>query len=206
MATKVSDIPWELTKPLLMICISSAYIPKTIYKLLVSGSFGTLLSPSAFRWAWFANFWAGVGPKLELDAAKHAAPLVAEARGVVLDIGPGGGGWLKHFDKTKVKKIYGVEPSPDHHEKLMQNIKENGLEDIYVLVPVGVEDLGEKWVKMGEVDTVVTIQCLCSVDEPQKMIRELYGYLKDGGCWIAYEHVKTFPHQGATIKFYQGEY
>jgi tRNA A58 N-methylase Trm61 len=76
------------------------------------------------------------------------------------------------------------------------------LEDIYVICPVGVEDLGEKWVGKGEVDSVVTIQCLCSVPEPKRMIGELYSYLKDGGEWIVYEHVIT--HVGGFIGAYQG--
>jgi hypothetical protein len=56
-----------------------------------------------------------------------------------------------------VTKIYGVEPNKDHHEGLRKKIKEAGLSDVYVIVPVGVEELGEKWVKMGEVDSIVTV-------------------------------------------------
>ena len=36
------------------------------------------------------------------------------------------------------------------------------------------------------------------------MIKELYEYLKDGGQWIVYEHVKT-QHKGWVSK-YQGIY
>jgi len=73
---------------------------------------------------------------------------------------------VRCFDKEKVTKIYGVEPNVDQHAKLRERVKEAGLEDLYVIVPVGVEDLGEKWVKRGEVDTIVTIQvCGLSVFE-----------------------------------------
>jgi hypothetical protein len=82
-------------------------------------------------------------------------------------------------------------------------------------VPVGVEDLNGKglyggkmkeggWVKKGEVDCVVTVQCLCSVDHPKELIRALYSYLKDGGSWIVYEHVVM--KRGGLVRWYQGEF
>lgn len=136
----------------------------------------------------------------------RAGPLIEKARGVVLDIGPGSGEWLEFFDKSKVTKIYGVEPNRDHHPALKKRIEEAELEGIYEIVPVGVEDLGEKWIGKGEVDAIVTIQCLCSVPQPKRMIGELYSYLKKGGIWVVYEHVVAFKHQGKLIKGYQGEF
>jgi len=61
------------------------------------------------------------------------------------------------YDKSQVSKVYGVEPNKDHHEGLRRKIKEAGLSDIYEIVPVGVEEMGEKWVTRGEVDCVVTV-------------------------------------------------
>ena len=74
-----------------------------------------------------------------------------------MEIGPGSGGWENLYDKSKVTKIYGVEPNRDHHEGLRRNVEEAGLSDIYVIVPVGVQDLGEEWVGRREVDCVVTV-------------------------------------------------
>jgi len=76
---------------------------------------------------------------------------------------------------------------------------------VYVVVPVGVEDLASfKGVELGkgEVDSVVMF-CLCSVPQPKRMIGELYGYLKEGGNRIIYEHVVT--REGGSIALYQGE-
>ncbi|KIN06389.1 hypothetical protein OIDMADRAFT_17293 [Oidiodendron maius Zn] len=135
------------------------------------------------------------------NSALKIAPLIGLARGVVLDIGPGSGEWIGLFDKEKVIKIYGVEPNTDHHEGLRRKIKLEGLSDIYEIVPVGAEDLGSKWIQEGEADTIITVQCLCSVDNPKTMIGSLYGYLKPGGQWIVYEHVIT--HAGGLIALYQ---
>lgn len=81
---------------------------------------------------------------------------------MVLEVGPGNGEWMRHYDATKVTKIYGVEPNKDHHAALRRKIVETGLSDVYVLCPVGVEELGEKWVGRGEVDCVVTVSFLLS--------------------------------------------
>ncbi len=205
MASQIVDIFWHIIDPFTFMLFSASYIPSTIFRLVKRGEFRTFLSPSLFKDAWFANFWSDVGPQMRENATPRAGPLIAEAHGVVLDIGPGSGEWLKLFDKTKVTKIYGVEPNRDHHAALRKRVHEAGLEGIYEIVPVGVEDLGSKWVEQGEADAVVTIQCLCSVPEPRKMIGELYGYLKKGGIWVVYEHVVAFKHQGVLMKKYQGE-
>lgn len=116
------------------------------------------------------------------------------------------------FDKSKVTKIYGVEPNKDHHEKLRERVREAGLEGVYVIVPVGVEELrewkgegGEKGIGKESVDCVVTLQCLCSIPRPRDMMRELYGYLKEGGMWIVFEHVHVYPHQGRMMEWYTGQ-
>jgi hypothetical protein len=204
MFEKIIDIFWHLIDPLHFMCLSASYLPPTIFHLLVTLQFSVLLSPSAVKDAWFARFWSRAGPGTRENAIPSVRPLITQARGVVLEIGPGGGEWVNLYDKEKVTKIYGVEPNKDHHELLRRRIKEAGLSDIFVIVPVGVEELGEKWVGKGEVDTVVTIQCLCSVPKPRGMINAVYGYLKEEGQWIVYEHVIT--HQGGLITAYQGEW
>jgi len=130
--------------------------------------------------------------------------LIEQAHGVVLDIGPGSGEWLHLFNKERVTKIYGVEPNTDHYPQLSKKINEAGLQDIYVIVPVGIENLGDGWVKKDSVDSVVTILCLCSIPTPEYMIGELYQYIKEGGSWIVYEHVKT--KAGTWITAYQCMY
>lgn len=207
--TSPQEIFGELISPIWFLLYSASYIPSTIVKLVISLQFRTLVTPSLFKDAWFSNLWAFCGPKIREDATPRVAPLITLASGIILDIGPGSGEWVGTFDKSKVTKIFGVEPNKDHHALLRQRIKKAGLEDVYVICPVGVEALsegqGEEWeVKKESVDYVVTLQCLCSVPEPRKMMGELYEYLKEGGSWILYEHVVVFEHQGAFMKYYQG--
>ena len=49
-----------------------------------------------------------------------------------------------------------MEPNTDHHEGLRKRIKEAGLSDVYVIVPVGAENLGTRWVQKEEVDSIIT--------------------------------------------------
>ena len=50
-----------------------------------------------------------------------------------------------------------MEPNTDHHEGLRKRIKQAGLSDVYVIVPVGAENLGTKWVQKEEVDSIITV-------------------------------------------------
>ncbi|KAH8591226.1 S-adenosyl-L-methionine-dependent methyltransferase [Bisporella sp. PMI_857] len=195
------DIVNHLLDPLIFLLISATYIPRTIIFLLTSLNFSTLLSPKKFQEAWFARFWAVYGPLSRDGATENAAPWIKRAHGVVLEVGSGNGEWIHVYDKTKVTKIYGVEPNREHHAALKRKIIDAGLEDIYVIIPVGIEHLGERWVGLGSVDSIVTIQCLCSIPTPKTMISLLYKYLKAGGQWIVYEHVMT--HEGGWVAKYQ---
>ncbi|RDL37630.1 uncharacterized protein BP5553_05063 [Venustampulla echinocandica] len=198
---KVFDVICHLVKPLYFMLLGTSYLPRTIISLLANFQLRAFISPSAFKDAWFAQFWRYFGPVARERAAPKVIPLLAQAYGTIIDVGPGSGEWVSHFDREKVVKIYGVEPNKDHHPLLRERIKAAGLEDKYVIVPVGVEDLGTKWVEKESVDAVVTIQCLCSVPRPKEMIVSLYGYIKEGGCWILYEHVKAKP--GSGVVWYQ---
>jgi cyclopropane fatty-acyl-phospholipid synthase-like methyltransferase len=210
--SKALDIFRHLIGPFHFFLVSLSFLPGTIIYLLHPLQLRTLLSPRRLQSAWFARFWSRVGTDIRTNCTPRVRPLIAQAHGVVLDIGPGSGEWLSCFDKSKVERIYGVEPNVECHGKLRERVREAGLEGVYVVVPVGVEELGE-WVKKegegkgglgkGDVDSVVTVFCLCSVSQPKRMIGELCGYLKDGGNWIVFEHVVT--KEKGFIAWYQGE-
>lgn len=85
--------------------LSGTFIPGTLLSALSTGQLSTIFSPSKFRYAWFARFWSTYGPRMKEDSAPRVSPLIALAKGVVLDIGPGSGEWIGLFDKTKVTKV-----------------------------------------------------------------------------------------------------
>ncbi|KAI1459158.1 S-adenosyl-L-methionine-dependent methyltransferase [Annulohypoxylon moriforme] len=139
----------------------------------------------------------GAGAGMWVDVYRQVADVrpegEAESEGLTkrknagADVGKGGRG--------VITRVYGVEPNPNQHPHLRRAIEKQKLEDVYQIVPVGVEDLDNEsaWggrVEKGSVDCIVSILCLCSIPDPEENIRELYSYLKKGGRWYVYEHVQ----------------
>ncbi|KAF9924091.1 hypothetical protein FBU30_005904 [Linnemannia zychae] len=134
--------------------------------------------------------------------------------GIVLEVGAGSGMWadvlarlcnktnaaegLHNRKNTRngVTKIYGIEPSPTMAKALQKRVEEVGLQDIYEVVPVGIECVSgpSAWngrIEPESVDCIVSIMCMCSIPEPEKNIKLLYSLLKPGGYWFVCEHVKN---------------
>ncbi|TVY31507.1 Methyltransferase-like protein [Lachnellula occidentalis] len=202
MLEQTRDVFAHLIQPILFMYLAASYIPSTISLLLSPLQLNILLSPSAFKEIWFARFWSVYGPELQKNTSPAVGPLLQHVHGIVLDIGPGSGEWLPLFPANRISKIYGVEPNKDHHAALRRKIRECGLEGVYEIVPVGIEDLEEGgWIKEGRVDSVVTLFCLCSIPRPREMVARLYGLLGDGGVWVLYEHVRV--KEGRWVGWYQ---
>ena len=205
---------FALLKPWVLMAISAFYLLLTVVKLVLARDLDTLLSRDRFNDAWFGNFWVFMGPRSKAEAQRWVAPLLQgrvqngeifeEGRpveGVVMEVGAGSGMWtdvlaecVRRSDAMGegVKRIYGVEPNPISAGALRRKVRDAGLEGTYEVLAFGVEDLRrEANIQPGSVDAVVTVQCLCSIPEPEKNARLLYEYLKPGGRWYVYEHVRA---------------
>jgi SAM-dependent methyltransferase len=157
----------------------------------------------------------------------------AGVSGTVLEIGPGSGQWVSIFSDRylsststssttavdsgandqgihprhrRVTHVYGVEPNVGVHPLLRAKIAQAGLEDVYEIVPCGIEALWQSGaVQRESVDCIVGVLCLCSIPDPERNIRELYGYLKPGGRWFVYEHVRCpYEKSGRVMVAYHG--
>ncbi|KAK3680616.1 S-adenosyl-L-methionine-dependent methyltransferase [Podospora appendiculata] len=208
---------WEALSALLFpwrfMLISLTFLPPTLLSLLRAGDARAIFSWPLLQAAWFGRFWSWAGPQVRLGAEELVVQLlegrvvVGGARGgvggTVLEIGPGSGNWVSIFS-DRVTRVYGVEPNPAQHPQLRAKIAEAGLGDVYEIVPVGIEDLASSGrVAPESVDCIVSVLCLCSIPEPRKNIAELYGYLKPGGRWFVYEHVKRPLSEGWAVSLYQ---
>ncbi|KAL2178150.1 S-adenosyl-L-methionine-dependent methyltransferase [Thermothelomyces heterothallicus CBS 202.75] len=157
-------------------------------------------------------------PSSDSDAAAGARPHPAVS-GTVLEVGPGSGMWVSLYspqnlpastgggggDGGGIRKIYGVEPNPTVHSLLRRQVAAAGLDDgTYEIVPLGIEDLAASGrVPLGSVDCIVTVMCLCSIPDPRRNMAQLYRFLKPGGRWYVYEHVRCFHWQGWGMRLYQ---
>ncbi|KFH45686.1 Methyltransferase-like protein 7A-like protein [Hapsidospora chrysogenum ATCC 11550] len=220
---------WAVVKPWFFICISTTFFFITVAKLISEGDLDTLRSKKKFGEAWFGNLWRFVGPKAQAEAEGWVISLL-EGRvengraavktdavshaleGVVLEVGAGSGMWTKVLadialasetgeGRTPIK-VYGVEPNPMSAAALKRRVEQLGLDGRYEVIPAGIEDLEkESPLKPGSVDCIMTVQCLCSIPEPEKNMRLLYEYLKKGGRWYVYEHVRA--DEGVFIPAFQ---
>jgi SAM-dependent methyltransferase len=210
-----------LTYPWQFMFLSLSFLPGTILSLLTTFNLTPLISWRQFQPLWFGRFWAHAGPLVRQGAEENVVPLLAghishgqllpapahpPLSGTVLEIGPGSGMWVSLFSgQGQVRRIYGVEPNAAVHGLLQSQIDAAGLRDVYEIVPVGIQDLARSGrVERGSVDCIVTVLCLCSIPDPKANIAELYGYLKPGGRWYVYEHVRCWRSQGWWMRFYQG--
>ncbi|KAF2772949.1 S-adenosyl-L-methionine-dependent methyltransferase [Teratosphaeria nubilosa] len=199
--------PVNLLRPLLLLSYSAYYIFPTVIDSILSLNLAVLTSVSEFKAAWFARFWVWFGPRSRDNAAGSVLPLLQNsAKGVCLDIGPGTGQWLYLFSRAnnqEITKIYGVEPNRGMHKQLRENAVQAGLGDIYEIVGCGAEELEKKGgLQRESIDTVITVQCLCSIPTPQLIINNLFPLLKPGGKWLVFEHIRT-KYQGEFTDYWQ---
>jgi SAM-dependent methyltransferase len=93
-----------------------------------------------------------------------------------------------------VTAVYGVEPNGVFAEDIAATRARCGLEDKYTLVRAGIEDsdvLERHGIVEGSVDTVLCIQVLCSVDDPELVMRQVWKLLRPGGRFIFWEHGRS---------------
>ncbi|EHA52234.1 hypothetical protein MCOR02_010880 [Pyricularia oryzae] len=203
MTTKYSEIFWWLLDPWQFMFISLSYLPSTAVRLVRTRG---LFSLATLQSEWFSDFWAWAGPGVRDSARPKVIPLLQgrvhagravdheahpPASGIVLEVGPGSGMWAGLLASTAATRIIGVEPNTAVHPALKAAVKKHDLESRYEVVPQGIEALADSGVVAeGEVDCIVSILCLCSIPDPEHNMRQLYRFLKPGGRWYLYEHVR----------------
>lgn len=132
--------------------------------------------------------------------------LVHAAHGKILELGPGPGNQLQRFDASRVDFIYAVEPNAQYADHIAAKLKRLDLQDKYKLLACGVEDseiLRSEGVTEGSMDTVLSIQVLCSVGDVKSVMKEVWKLLKPGGSFVFWEHEKN---QDTATGIAQGTY
>jgi ubiquinone/menaquinone biosynthesis C-methylase UbiE len=113
---------------------------------------------------------------------RHRRELLASANGDVLEIGFGTGLNLPYYP-PRVHKLTAVDPNPGMHRLAQKRIKQSGIEL-------------EQQVLSGErtafddkrFDCVVSTFTLCSIEDGDQALREIYRVLKNGGKFLFLEH------------------
>lgn len=115
--------------------------------------------------------------------SRQRALVVPLARGRVLEVGIGTGLNLRHYDKSRVTQIVGLDPALQLHPLARERMAEAGLK--VELVGLSAEQIP---LPEASFDTVVCTYTLCSIPDPLAALREMRRVLKPDGRLLYCEH------------------
>jgi len=114
--------------------------------------------------------------------AKHRQELLSQAEGNILEIGFGTGLNLPHYP-DRVRRLTVVDPNRGMHRLAQKRIKQRRIEIDHRLLSS--EQLP---FESGVFDCVVSTFTLCSIEDVNQAIAEIYRVLKPGGKFLFLEH------------------
>jgi SAM-dependent methyltransferase len=115
----------------------------------------------------------------------HRGDLLAQARGLTVEIGSGTGLNLPHYPPS-LNRLVLAEPDDAMRARLRRRLQG-------VKQPASVSDAGAERLPFadGSVDTVVSTLVLCTVDDPRRALREIARVLAPDGQLLFIEHVRA---------------
>jgi ubiquinone/menaquinone biosynthesis C-methylase UbiE len=111
--------------------------------------------------------------------------LLSGARGRVVEIGAGTGLNIAHYPDG-ITELVLAEPEPAMRRRLARRLDRHARVARIVDAPAQHLPLAD-----GSVDTVVSTLVLCTVDEPERALREIACVLRPGGQLLFIEHVRA---------------
>lgn len=109
--------------------------------------------------------------------------IVPEAHGRILEVGVGSGLNLPVYEKDRVDKIWGLDPSPEMVARARKTARETGLDVEFLLV-------GAEHIPLADhsVDTIVMTYTLCTIPDHAAALRDMNRVLAPGGRLLFCEH------------------
>jgi SAM-dependent methyltransferase len=145
--------------------------------------------PVADSHAWAGVFAAIYDPFLwvgeRAGMRRHRHDLLADARGLTVEIGSGTGLNLVHYPDD-LDGLVLAEPDPSMRARLEHTVRRNAR-------GAQVVDAGAEQLPFGDgtIDTVVSTLVLCTVHAPDLAFREIERVLRPGGQLLFIEHVRS---------------
>lgn len=116
-------------------------------------------------------------------ARKQREKVVPRAYGDVLEIGFGSGLNLPHYDRDKVRRVFGLEPSAGMRRLAAKRIAAAGIEVEFIDLPGEELPLDD-----NAVDSIVVTYTLCTIPDAVTALRAMRRVLKPGGHLFFCEH------------------
>jgi ubiquinone/menaquinone biosynthesis C-methylase UbiE len=139
---------------------------------------------------WGRVFAAGyehfLAPSERAGLADRRREVLADARGRVLEVGPGPGMNLPHYPRARIDELVLAEPEEPMARRLERRVAEQGLTARVVRAPAEALPFEE-----DSFDTIVCTFVLCTVPDPQAALTELRRVLRSGGSLLLIEHVRS---------------
>ncbi len=115
--------------------------------------------------------------------SQQRSKVVPLARGRVLEVGIGTGLNLRHYDKSRVSQIVGLDPAMHLHPLARKRIEASGL-------PVELLGMSAQRIAQPDAsfDSVVCTYTLCSIPDPLSALAEMRRVLRADGQLLFCEH------------------
>jgi ubiquinone/menaquinone biosynthesis C-methylase UbiE len=114
--------------------------------------------------------------------ARYRRELLGHAGGDILEIGFGSGLNLPCYPSA-VRKLTAVDPNPGMHRLALKRIRRSGIEvDCHIMSGERLPFPDERF------DCVVSTFTLCSINDVDQALREVYRVLSSGGTFLFLEH------------------
>lgn len=109
--------------------------------------------------------------------------IVPLAQGQVLEVGIGSGLNLPYYDRGKISRLFGLEPSPEMTDKAKRAARAAGIQVEFI--NAGAESVP---LDSRSIDTVLMTYTLCTIPQTEAALREMGRVLKPGGKLLFCEH------------------
>jgi ubiquinone/menaquinone biosynthesis C-methylase UbiE len=114
---------------------------------------------------------------------KQRQKVVPRASGDVLEIGIGSGLNIPYYDSSRVRHLWGLDPSPEMWSIARPNADRSDLDVEYL--QSGAESIP---LEDAAADTVVMTYTLCTIPDPERALAEIRRVLKPRGKLLFCEH------------------
>jgi len=129
--------------------------------------------------AWFFDALEGY---MHWKYAQIKSSLLVDVPPVVVELGPGAGANLRYLPRGI--RLIAVEPNRHFHPVLRRRARQRGIDlDLRSLTAEALD------LPTASVDFIFTSLVLCSVTDPEAVLREVRRVLKPGGRFACVEHV-----------------
>lgn len=139
--------------------------------------------------AWLRIFALAYDPFLWMGELagmrRRRSTLLRDARGRVVEIGAGTGLNIAHYPDG-IAELTLYEPEPGMRRRLARRLQLHGRAARLVDAPAERLPLDD-----ASVDTVVSTLVLCTVDDPERALREIARVLREDGQLLFIEHVRA---------------